>query len=147
MCCHLQSRYFLYESGADRLQSELRPGVEPVYGCTIHQSRKLPCTCPQCEPDWGETQDDLVDKEDGRRILKSMMSLNKAGIMLHFDRMWLNVTERMFQTLSCLRILSIKKLQQLSLVSMSPNPLSSIRIDVTIISTSSSLNRSGISPK
>lgn len=52
-----------------------------------------------------------------------------------------------FQTLSCLRILSMKKLQQLSLLSMSPNPLSSIRIDVTIISTSSSLKRSGISPK
>lgn len=50
------------------------------------------------------------------------------------------------QTLSCRLILSIKKLQQLSLVSMSPKPLSSIRIEVTIISTSSSLNRSGISP-
>lgn len=67
MCCHLQSRYLLYESRADRLQGELRPGVEPVYGCAIHQSRKLACTCSQCEPDWGETQDDLEDKEGGGR--------------------------------------------------------------------------------
>lgn len=52
-----------------------------------------------------------------------------------------------FYTLSCLLIRSMKKLQQLSRLSMSPNPLSSIRIDATIISTSSSLNRSGISPK
>lgn len=41
----------------------------------------------------------------------------------------------------------MKKLQQLSLLSMSPNPLISIRIDVTIMSTSSSLNKSGMSPK
>ncbi len=63
MCCHLQSRYLLYESRADRLQGELRPGVEPVYGRAIHQSRKLTRTCPQREADWGETQDDLEDKE------------------------------------------------------------------------------------
>lgn len=53
----------------------------------------------------------------------------------------------MFKTFSCRRILSIKKLQQLSLVSVSPNPLSSIRIEVMIMSKSSSLNRSGTSPE
>lgn len=40
----------------------------------------------------------------------------------------------------------MKKLQQFSLLSGSPNPLSSIRIDVTIMSASSSLNKSGMSP-
>lgn len=65
MGSHLQSRYLLYESGADRLQGDLRPGVEPVYGCTVHQSWKLPCTCPQSEANWGETQDYLEAEEEG----------------------------------------------------------------------------------
>lgn len=67
MCCHLQSRYLLYESTADRLQGVLRPGVEPVYCCTVHQSWKLTRTGPQSEPDWGETQHDLKDKKRGGR--------------------------------------------------------------------------------
>lgn len=41
--------------------------MKPVDGCTIHQSRKLPCTCPQCEPHWGETQDDLEHRVGGER--------------------------------------------------------------------------------
>lgn len=56
---HLQSRNLLYESSADRLQGVLRPGVEPVDSCAVHQSGKLPCTSSQCEPNWRETQDNL----------------------------------------------------------------------------------------
>lgn len=58
----------------------------------------------------------------------------------------MNIRQIWISTLSCRLILSMKKLQQLSLVSMSPNPLSSIRIELTIMSMSSSLNRSGMSP-
>lgn len=56
---HLQSRNLFYESSADGLQGVLRPGVEPVDRRAVHQSRKLPCTCSQCEPNWRETQDNL----------------------------------------------------------------------------------------
>lgn len=52
LCLYLQSWYLLYESRADRLQCELRPGVKPVNCGAVHQSRKFPCTCPQCEPHW-----------------------------------------------------------------------------------------------
>lgn len=62
------------------------------------------------------------------------------------EKKTINVTQITISTLSCRLILSIKKLQQLSLVSMSPNPLSSIRMEFTTMSMSSSLNRSGMSP-
>lgn len=48
--------------------------------------------------------------------------------------------------MSCLRIRSMKKFQQFSRVSSKPSALNSTRIEVMIISTSSSLKRSGISP-
>lgn len=54
--------------------------------------------------------------------------------------------KQMFLTFSCSRTRAKKNFQQFSLESTMPRPWTSLRIPEIILSTSSSLNRSGISP-
>lgn len=57
--CYLQVRDVLYKSAADRLQCMLGPRMEPVNGGTVHNGRKLPCTCTKSEANRRETQHHL----------------------------------------------------------------------------------------
>ena len=75
------------------------------------------------------------------------VQLTRAGNFLPLTRKVLPTGEKQRITFNCFLTLSIKNFQQFSLVSCNPAPLTSFLTIVTIFSTSSSPNRSGISPE
>ena len=64
---HLNAFRVLQEVEADGLQGLLRPLVEPVDGCAVHDGGELPAADPQLGPHRGEAESHLRRQKDGEK--------------------------------------------------------------------------------
>lgn len=62
---HLNAFHVLQEVEADGLQGLLRPLVEPVNGCAVHDGGEPPAADPQLGPHRGEAESHLRRQKGG----------------------------------------------------------------------------------
>ena len=62
---HLNAFRILQEAEADGLQGLLRPLVEPVNGCAVHDGGEPPAADPQLGPHRGEAESHLRRQKGG----------------------------------------------------------------------------------